>query len=201
VAVLTPKKLEYPFTLEKIKALRAGDVVNVTGRIFTARDRLHKYLYEGGKLPVPLKDGAIYHCGPAVVRKEGAWLIRAAGPTTSMREEPYMPKIIAEHQVRVIIGKGGMGEGTRKACMASGCVYLQAVGGAAQLLAARIGSVAGVHFLEEFGATEALWDLEVKDLPAVVAIDTSGRSLYRRIEGSSRAALRRVMNDGAGSRG
>jgi fumarate hydratase class I len=185
--------LDHPFTAEKVRDLRTGQLVKLSGTVFTGRDRIHRHLADGGSLPVALKDGAIFHCGPAVLRREGAWVIRAAGPTTSMRHEPYMADIIERHQVRVILGKGGMGSGTIKACAAIGCVYLQAVGGAAQTLARCIERVGGVHFLEEFGPTEALWVLVVKDLPAVVAIDAHGRSLYRRVENSSKKAMKRVL--------
>jgi tartrate/fumarate subfamily iron-sulfur-dependent hydro-lyase beta chain len=193
VAVLTPKAIGYPFACRQIGALRAGDLVQVSGHVFACRDRVHKHLFEGGASPVDLKDGAIYHCGPAVLRKDDRWVIRAAGPTTSMRQEIYTPRIIEKHQVRVIIGKGGMGEGTRKACAAFGCVYLQAVGGAAQMLAGRVESVASVHFLEDFGPSEALWDFVVRDFPAIVAIDAAGRSLFRRVELSSRSNLRKIL--------
>jgi fumarate hydratase class I len=187
------KEIEYPFTLAKIRELKVGEAVSVSGRVFTGRDRIHKYLAYGGKCPVDLKDAAIYHAGPVAIRKEGVWVIRAAGPTTSMREEPYMAKIIEQHRVRMIIGKGGMGEATRKACVKYGCVYLQAVGGAASLLAQSIKEVHGVHFMGEYGATEALWDLTVKGFRAVVTIDASGRSLHRRIQRSSKKALARII--------
>ena len=167
--------------------------MSLSGRIFTGRDRLHKYLFEGGRCPVDLKDGAIYHCGPVAVYDGGAWTVRAAGPTTSIRQEQYMAKIIRQHRVRAVIGKGGMGEGTRKACAQYGCVYLQAVGGAAALLAESIENVPGVHFAREFGAAEALWELNVSDLRAVVTIDTRGRSLHKRIETTSKRELRSLL--------
>jgi tartrate/fumarate subfamily iron-sulfur-dependent hydro-lyase beta chain len=186
------RELQYPFTLEKIRELRVGDRVAVSGRVFTGRDRAHKYLADGGKCPVDLRDGALYHCGPVVMRKEDGWVVRAAGPTTSVRQEPYMARIIGEHHVRVIIGKGGMGEATRKACAQCGCVYLHAVGGAAAVLAGGIERVAGVHFLSEFGPTEAMWEFEVKGLEAVVTTDARGRSLHNRIRAASKRALRRL---------
>ena len=187
------KGIEYPFTEPNIKNLKAGETVSVSGLVFTGRDRLHKYLFEGGKSPVDLKDGAIYHCGPIVIRKEGSWVVRAAGPTTSFRQEPYMSTIIGQHHVRVIIGKGGMGEATRKACLKHGCVYLQAVGGAAAMLAASIERVAGVYFLKEFGPAEALWEFIVKDFRAVVAIDLRGRSLHKRVKATSKRALKEAL--------
>ncbi len=187
------KELEYPFSLNKIRELTVGQRVSLSGKIFTGRDRLHKYLFDGGKCPVDLRDGAIYHAGPVMIRKDGVWIVKAAGPTTSMREDPYMARIIESHRLRVIIGKGGMGESVRKACVRYGCVYLQAVGGAASLLAESIKAVNSVHFLAEFGAAEALWELTVKGFKAVVTMDASGRSLHRRIERSSRRILEKVL--------
>jgi len=184
------KQIQYPFSEETVRGLRAGEVVQVSGRIFTGRDRLHKHLAEGGACPVSLRDGAIYHCGPVVVPQDGGWRVVAAGPTTSVREEPYMAKIIAEHGVRVIIGKGGMGEATREACARCGCVYLQAVGGAAALLAQRIRKVESVYFIDEFGATEALWQLDVEAFETVVGIDAHGRDLFDEVKVSSGKALR-----------
>ena len=193
----TERILEYPFTREKIAELDVGDLVLVKGRVFAGRDRLHKYLFDGGKIPVDLKDGAVFHCGPVVVRQEGSWQVRAAGPTTSVRQESYMPAIIGRHRVRVIIGKGGMGEGTRNACSAHGCVYLHAVGGAACVLAQRIAEVTGVHFMKEFGSTEALWEFVADGLPAVVTIDSKGRSLHRRVANASRRQRNALLRDTA----
>jgi len=183
------KQLAYPFSEPAVRGLRAGERVRVSGRVFTGRDRLHKFLAEGGEPPVPLKDGAVYHCGPVVVPHGGGWRVLAAGPTTSAREEPYMAAVIAAHGVRVIIGKGGMGAKTAEACREHGCVYLQAAGGAAALLAQRLRRVEGVHFLSEFGAAEALWVLEADGLEAVVGIDAEGVSLFDEIREQSKARL------------
>ena len=193
MVVLTARVLIHPFTRDQVAGLRAGDMVRVTGRVFTGRDRFHKHLAEGGRSPVDLKDGALYHCGPVVLRREGAWVVRAAGPTTSTREEPYLPKIIREHGVRLIIGKGSLGAKTAAACAEFGCVYLHAVGGAAQVLAECIQAVPAVHLLREFGPTEAVWEFDVKDFPAVVAIDARGESLLARVQAASRRALRRAL--------
>jgi len=188
-------ELEHPFTADKVGALRMGQTVSLSGTVFTARDRLHRHLADGGDCPVNLGEGAVYHCGPVVVRREGVWSVRAAGPTTSLRHEAYMPGLIAKHRLRVIIGKGGMGEGTRAACARCGCVYLQAVGGAASLLAARVERVEAVHFLDEFGPAEALWVLQVRNFEAVVTIDAKGRSLHKRVKTVSKRALRNVLSE------
>ncbi len=193
MALLTPRPLQHPFTLTQIRGLRLGQLVKVSGRVYTARDRVHKYLFDGGKCPVDLEDGAIYHCGPVATRKEGGWEILAAGPTTSIREEAYAPKLIEQYGLRVILGKGGMGPRTEEACARSGCVYLQTIGGAGPMLAAHVARVHGVYFLKEFGMAEAMWELELKDFPAIVAIDAGGRSLYRRIQQASRRVLRRLI--------
>lgn len=195
MALTIPRKLSYPFTAEQITPLRAGQFVLLSGLLFTARDRMHKYLCEGGKSPVDLKDGALYHCGPVVIRKDNQWLVRAAGPTTSIREEPYLPRIIKDHGVRVVIGKGSMGKVTEKACVAGGCVYLHAVGGAAQVLSDKVVAVKEVYFGSEFGPAEAMWVLEVKDFPAMVAIDSRGRSLMKAVQSHSRTQWRKLVAD------
>jgi fumarate hydratase class I len=120
---------------------------------------------------------------------DGAWRVVAAGPTTSAREEPYQADLIAKFGLRGVIGKGGMGERTLAACAAHGCVYLHAVGGAAQVLAECVKRVRAVHFLEQFGAPEAVWEFEVDRFPAVVTMDAHGHSLHRDIEAASRAKL------------
>jgi fumarate hydratase class I len=187
------KSLTYPFAECQVRALAAGDAVALSGLVFTGRDRVHKFLAAGGTSPVSLRDGAIYHCGPVAIPEKGAWRVVAAGPTTSAREDPYMPAIIERLGVRVIVGKGGMGAETVAACRRCGCVYLQAVGGAAVRIAQCIRGVHGVHFLEEFGATEAMWELDVEGLDVVVAIDCRGRSLYEDVAAASRRELDRLL--------
>ena len=187
------KKLDYPFTPEQVGKLKLGELVCVSGRVFTGRDRLHRYLAKGGESPVDMTNGAIFHCGPLVIQCNGAWRVLAAGPTTSMRHERYMPAVVARHGIRVIIGKGGMGEATRKVCAEHGCVYLQAVGGSGALVASRISEVRAVHFLDRFGPTESLWELVFTNLEAVVTIDAQGRSLHDRIRHSSRRILRNLL--------
>jgi fumarate hydratase class I len=188
------KTLSYPYTEEQVRALTAGEPVSVHGLVFTGRDRLHKFLHEGGVSPVVLRDGALFHCGPVVVPEAGGtWRVVAAGPTTSVREEPYQAGIIAQHGVRVVIGKGGMGAATQAACRQYGCVYLQVVGGAAVSLADRIRRVRQVYFLDQFGATEAMWELDVEGLEAVVAMDALGNSLYAEVTDRSRSELGRLL--------
>lgn len=185
-------KLESPFTEEKVRALKVGDMVEITGVVFTGRDAVHKWLHEGNEPPVSFKDGIIYHCGPVVMKKDGKWTVTAAGPTTSIREEPYQAGIIERFGLRAVIGKGGMGEKTRLACERFGCVYLHAVGGAAQVLAEAIREVEGVHGYEQFGSPEAIWQLRVERFPVVVTIDAHGNSLHKDIEAESAQVLAQV---------
>ena len=181
-----------PFTESKIRELKVGDEVAITGVMFTGRDAVHKYLHDGGPLPeeVNLREGILYHCGPVVLKDEqGEWKVVAAGPTTSIREEPYQGSIIRDYNIRGIIGKGGMGDRTLAACKEHGCVYFHAIGGAAQVLAECIRRVRNVYLLEKFGSPEAIWELEVEAFPAVVTMDAHGRSLHREVLAASQAEL------------
>ena len=183
------KRLSYPFAESDVRALKAGEAVLVSGLVFTGRDRFHKHFADGGRLPVDFRDGALFHCGPVVVKEKGVWKVVAAGPTTSVRENPYEPEFIRQSGVRLVIGKGGMDGATLKACGTHGCVYLQAVGGAAALTAACVKRVVSVHFLEEWGAAEACWAFEMVDFPCVVAMDTHGVSLFAAVAENSTAVL------------
>ena len=189
-------ELKTPCDEGLIRSLKVGDSVEISGTLFTGRDAVHKYLHEGGKLPagVNLRNGILYHCGPVVIKDEqGRWQVTAAGPTTSIREEPYQGQIIKEFGIRGVIGKGGMGERTLAACKEQGCVYLHAVGGAAQVLAECIKSVRNVYLLEKFGAPEAIWELEVERFPAVVTMDANGNSLHKEVfEASQRELAQRL---------
>jgi tartrate/fumarate subfamily iron-sulfur-dependent hydro-lyase beta chain len=184
--------LTIPLLEEKVRSLKVGDPVSISGVLFTGRDAVHKYLHDGGKLPpgVNFKNGIIYHCGPVVIKDEqGQWKVTAAGPTTSIREEPYQGQIIGEFGLRGVIGKGGMGDRTLAACKEHGCVYLHAVGGAAQVLAECVKAVRNVYFLKEFGSPEAIWEFEIENFPAVVTMDAQGNSLHKEIFAASQAEL------------
>lgn len=186
--------LHLPVSEADVRGLGLGDPVALSGLVYTGRDRLHKHLHEGGTPPVALTDGALYHCGPVVVPQEGGgWRVVAAGPTTSQREDPYMPGIIRRFGLRVILGKGGMGPATQEACRDHGCVYVQVAGGAAASLARCITEVRRFWFLEEFGATEAMWELRVERLEGIVGIDARGVSLFSQVERDSRQALDRLL--------
>src|ERR1041385_3388695 len=185
-------ELKVPISEETIRSLKVGDEVMVTGTIFTGRDAVHKYLHEGGALPsgVKFKDAVLYHCGPVVMKDDqGNWKVTAAGPTTSIREEPYQWQVIRDFGLRAVIGKGGMGEKTVQACKEHGCAYFHGVGGAAQVLAECVKKVRNVYFLKEFGSPEAIWELEVERFPAVVTMDSHGNSLHKEVFEHSQAEL------------
>lgn len=171
-------RLTYPFTERQVRALKAGEIVSVSGLVHTGRDKFHKHFADGGKVPVDFRDGALYHCGPVCVKEGAGWRVVSAGPTTSARENPYEPKFIQTSGVRVIIGKGGMDGATLAAMKRRGCVYVQAIGGAGAMYAETVKEVKGVDLLDEFGAAEACWHFEVKGFRGVVAMDAHGRSLF-----------------------
>lgn len=187
-------KISSPLDEEEVKKLKLGDVVAVSGTIYTMRDAVHRGLMnEELKLPADIRNHIIYHCGPIVIKEGNKWIVKAAGPTTSSRQEPYEYDLIKTCGIRGIIGKGGMGPKTIKACHEFGCVYLHTVGGAAQVLAKSITNVKDVFFYKELGGPEAVWELEVKDLPAVVTIDSHGHSLHKEVFEKSEAALKKLL--------
>jgi fumarate hydratase class I len=179
--------LSTPLDEQAIRALRVGDVVLVSGRMFTGRDAVHAHLMKH-EPPVDLRGSALYHCGPVVQKAGDTWRVTAAGPTTSIREEPYQADILRRYGVRAVIGKGGMGRKTLDALRETGAVYLNAVGGAAQFYARCIEGVEGVSLLE-FGTPEAMWHLRVHDFPAIVTMDAHGNSLHADIEAQSGEVL------------
>ena len=185
--------LTHPFEREDILKLRVGDMVSLSGLLYTGRDGVHKRLHEGMSPPVDLTNQIIYHCGPVVLeREDGHFEVTAAGPTTSLREEPYQWEVMRDHRILGVIGKGGMGPKTLKGCRDYGCVYFHAIGGAAQVLAEKIISVKGVHW-RELGSPEAIWELVVEDFPVVVTMDTRGNSLHVDIDAKSAKILKEVL--------
>jgi fumarate hydratase class I len=180
-------RLKTPLEDADIRKLKVGDVVLLDGIVYTGRDAVHKYLHDGGELEV-IRNGVIYHCGPVVLKNDGEFRVVAAGPTTSIREEPYQADIIQRFGIKAVIGKGGMGSKTQKACQDYGCVYLHGIGGAAQIYAQCVQRVISVR-LEQFGSPEAVWELEVRNFPAVVTIDSHGNNLQQVITDRSRELL------------
>ena len=189
-------ELKLPVSEESIRNLKVGDFVELTGRMITGRDTAHTWLIEDYREEVAqyLEGTVIYHCGPVVAeRDDGSYDFVAAGPTTSIREEPYQADVIGRYGLRGVIGKGGMGPKTLEGLGEHGAVYLHAVGGAAQVLARAIPRVEKVFMLSEFGVPEALWVIEVERFPVMVTMDSHGGSLHAEVEERSQAKLRELL--------
>ncbi len=203
------RKVTMPIADEVIRELKVGDVVGLCGVMLTGRDAAHKWMVETfvKKTRAPQGDdeatyaaikpllagGAIYHCGPVVAGLDTKqYRFVAAGPTTSIREEPYQGDVMAHFGVKAVVGKGGMGKKTLDACRDVPGVYLSAIGGAATLIAATVQKVLGVYKYE-FGVPEALWVIEVVDFPAVVTMDAHGQSLHAEIEAKSKAVFEKLL--------
>ncbi len=180
-------KINLPVSEADIRRLKVGDEISLNGIMVTGRDAAHSWMYHEKPDEVRdlLKDSIIYHCGPVVKKVDDEWHFVAAGPTTSIREEPYQGPVIKEYEIRGVMGKGGMGEKTLKALGENGSVYLHAVGGAATLQGQAVKKVHGVIKLEEFGVPEAMWIIEVEDFQAVVSMDSHGNSLHKEIKAAS----------------
>jgi len=183
--ILTP-----PLTEAQMRALNVGDVVLINGDMFTGRDNVHAYLMKNPP-PVDLNGAVLYHCGPVMLKEGDRWSVKAAGPTTSSREEPYQADVIKRYGVRAVIGKGGMGPKTLAALKDFGAVYLNGIGGAAQYYARTVERVVGVHLME-FGVPEAMWHLRVNNFAAIVTMDAHGNSLHADVEKATGEALEEV---------
>ncbi len=204
-------RLTIPISEEAITALRVGDQVHLSGVIVTARDAAHKLMIEKfirvpqvvelvdlhARLKELLAGGVIYHCGPVVRQDDqGRWHFVAAGPTTSIREEPYEAEVIAHFGLRAVIGKGGMGPKTLQACRDHKAVYLHAIGGAASLIANSVKEVVDVYQKDALGVPEAFWVIRVEDFPAVVTMDSHGNSLHAQVKERSTAAFKDLISEG-----
>lgn len=189
--------LKTPLQEEDIRRLRVNDTVYLTGVVVTARDAAHRkfieYLKEGRPLPIDLKGGVIYHCGPVVKKIDNEWIIVAGGPTTSIRMELYEADIIKYLGVKLIIGKGGMGSKTAQACREFGAVYTTFTGGAGVLAVNAIKRVIKVEWLD-LGIPDALWVLEVENFgPLLVTIDTTGRNLTEEVIEKAKHRYREIL--------
>lgn len=183
--------LTAPLTEDKMRALKVGDVVIIKGDMYTGRDAVHAHLMKNPP-PVDLNGAVLYHCGPVMLQKDGKWSVKAAGPTTSIREEPYQADVIKRYGVRAVIGKGGMGPKTSAALKEFGAVYLNAIGGAAQYYARTVQSVPDVSLME-FGIPEAMWHLVVEGFPAIVTMDAHGNSLHADVEKATADSLEKLQ--------
>jgi len=183
--------LTAPLTEEMVRSLKVGDVVLIRGEMYTGRDAVHAYLMKNPP-PVDLHGAVLYHCGPVMLEQDGKWTVKAAGPTTSIREEPYQADVIERYGVRAVIGKGGMGPKTLAALKKSGAVYLNGIGGAAQYYARTVEAVLGVNLID-FGIPEAMWHLRVNNFPAIVTMDAHGNSLHADIEKATADELEQLQ--------
>ena len=202
-------KLTIPIADDSIRSLKVGDSVLLSGVMITGRDTVHKWIADTfiKKMRAPsgddqevydairpiLNGGLIYHCGPVVgglATKQYRFV--AAGPTTSIREEPYQGDVMRLFNMKGVIGKGGMGAKTLQACQELPGVYFHAIGGAASLIAESVQKVLGVYKLE-FGVPEAIWVIEVKDFPVVVTMDANGNSLHAEVRQQSKEVLERLL--------
>jgi fumarate hydratase class I len=183
--------LSAPLSEETVRSLKVGDVVLVRGEMYTGRDAVHAYLMKNPP-PMDLHGAVLYHCGPVMLQQDGKWTVKAAGPTTSIREEPYQADVIKRYGVRAVIGKGGMGPKTLAALKECGAVYLNAIGGAAQYYARTVREVLGVNLID-FGIPEAMWHLRVEGFPAIVTMDAHGNSLHADVEKATAAELERLQ--------
>ena len=202
-------KLTMPISDEEIRNLKVGDTVLLTGVMLTGRDAVHKWMIDSfvEKKITPTKEdekiyqdikplldgGVIYHCGPVVSGLDtGDYEFVAAGPTTSIREEPYQGRVMEHFNIKGVIGKGGMGAKTLAACQTVPGVYFHAIGGAATLIARSVKKVLGVHKME-FGVPEAIWVLDVQDFPVVVTMDSHGNSIHAEIEEKSKVVFESLV--------
>ena len=173
------KILTTPIKTEDLIDLRIGDVIYLTGTLVTCRDTGHKRrVLSNVKPKVDLQGGAVFHAGPIVKKTNDKWEMVSVGPTTSMRMEKYEKEFIEATGVKLIIGKGGMGEKTTKACIDNKVVHTVVPGGAAVVAASEVEEITDVEWLD-LGMPEAFWVLKVKEFgPLIVSIDTKGNNLF-----------------------
>jgi len=191
--------LTTPLGREDIADLVVGDVVHLSGTIFTARDMAHmrimEYLREGRRLEEDLDGAAVFHAGPVVMKKDGEWKLVVIGPTTSMRMEPFSETLLGKLGVKAIIGKGGMGEGTLEALRKYGGVYLLSAPGCAVVQSESVRRVLRVNWLD-LGVPEAMWVLEVKEWgPLIVAMDSQGNSLIKEVRERAQSRISGILNE------
>lgn len=188
--------LTMPLGDDEILKLKIGDIIYLTGTVFTARDEAHMELIKHNGIPgFDMTGLGLYHCGPVMKEEFGKWQVVAAGPTTSFRMESLEPKFLDMFPVKLIIGKGGMGDATLEALKKHKVVYVSFTGGAGALAAKGLGKVKGVHFLEELGMAEAVWVFEANDFgPLVVSMDHHGHSLYKNVDRETEKNLARLIN-------
>jgi fumarate hydratase subunit beta len=181
-----------PLKNADIKKLKTGDIVYVSGTVYTARDKAHQKALKEGIFPGDLKGGVVFHSGPLVKKEKNGWKIIAIGPTTSSRMNSSEPGFIERFGISAIIGKGGMDRNVAEA-MKGQAVYLAMTGGCAATAASHIKKVLGVEWLE-LGEPEAVWALETEKLgPLIVAIDANGNSIYDAVNKRVKDNLEKIL--------
>jgi len=192
---MTEYRLTTPLDDATVSKLNAGDIVYLSGIVFTARDEAHMELIKDGGIPdFDMTGLGLYHCGPVMKQVNGEWTIVSAGPTTSFRMETLEPGFLEQFAVKIIIGKGGMGPLTLEALKKNNVVYVSFTGGAGALAAKGLGKVKNVYYLEELGMPEAVWVFEAKEFgPLVVSMDAKGRSLYVDVNKKTKANLDEIL--------
>ena len=174
------KVLTTPIQPEDLADINVGDVIYLTGYLTTCRDVAHRrVIEEGRKLPVDVKNGAILHAGPIIRKRgEGKYEMVTVGPTTSMRMEKFEEAFIAETGVRLIIGKGGMKDGTMRGCCDHKALHCVFPAGCAVVAATCVEEIVDANWLD-LGMPETLWTCKVKEFgPLIVSIDSHGRNLF-----------------------
>ncbi|HIH96080.1 MAG TPA: fumarate hydratase [Thermoplasmata archaeon] len=194
------KLIKTPLDPEEIKKLRVNDEIEITGKIYTARDAAHKMLLElrekGEKSPLPLGDYPCFHCGPVMKKEKEGWKVVSAGPTTSARMEIFEDEFMKVFGTKVFVGKGGMGEKTLNALKEYGGIYAQYTGGAGSLMADSVKRVENVFYLDELGIPEAVWLFEVERFgPLVVTMDSHGFSLHKEVAKKVAENLKRIKSN------
>ena len=177
---MSKKILTTPIKAEDLADIKIGDVIYLTGHIVTCRDVPHRrVVQEGRELPLDIRGGAILHAGP-IIRKTGdkSFEMVSVGPTTSMRMEKFEREFIAKTGVRLIVGKGGMGEGTMSGCKEFGAIHCVFPAGCAVVAATQVEQIESADWTE-LGMPETLWKCRVKEFgPLIVSIDAHGNNLF-----------------------
>ena len=177
---MSKKILTTPIAPEDLADIKIGDVIYLTGHIVTCRDVPHRrVVQEGRELPLDIRGGAILHAGP-IIRKTGekSFEMVSVGPTTSMRMEKFEREFIAKTGVRLIVGKGGMGEGTMSGCKEFGAIHCVFPAGCAVVAATQVEEIESADWTE-LGMPETLWKCRVREFgPLIVSIDAHGNNLF-----------------------
>ncbi len=200
--VMTRYNLSTPISEKDILNLNVGDIVFISGLLITSRDQAHlralEYARKKKEVPIDYRSSVLFHCGPVVKKTDNDWTVIAAGPTTSNRMEEIEHEFIRIFNVRMIIGKGGMGEKTTKSMEENKAIYCSYTGGAGALAAKAIERVVKVEWLD-LGIPEAAWTFEVKNFgPCIVSIDSKGNNLYSEVSSKVKKNYERIIKSSTG---